>query len=95
VTVAAPVPTNAFAPPPNMSAADVRDPPVAATDAGRPRRTMTLQDIPGAECTSSCRDRWDGCRDACKDASCDVCDKAYRTCALACLRDDAGVPKGH
>jgi hypothetical protein len=99
-TVAAPMPTNAFAPPPNMSASEVRDPAGASgaakttVDAGRPARVSSVQLVPGAECLSTCEARWSGCREGCKAGACDACDKTYRTCAPTCFREDAGAPRG-
>jgi hypothetical protein len=95
-TVAAPVPTNAFAPPPNMSASDGHDAPSAAkmADAGRPPRAASTPGAPGADCITACQGRWSGCRDGCKDGACDTCDKSYRACMPACFRDEAGAPRG-
>jgi hypothetical protein len=102
-TVAAPVPTNAFAPPPNTSGGEGHDgreprdstplrqaaavPAIGPSDAG-------AAGAPGAECVSACGERLDTCRVGCKDGACAVCEKTYRTCMPACFREDAGVARG-
>ncbi len=91
--VAAPVPTNAFAPPPNVAATPSATAP-SAGDAG--------MRAPGAECSDSCKQHWNTCRDGCdatasttrlkqslKTRSCDECDRGYRACVPACFRDGA------
>jgi hypothetical protein len=93
-TVAAPMPTNAFAPPPNMSASDPRDPAAAAKtlDAGRPR-VVAPPDAPGADCVASCEGRWRSCHEGCKDGTCEPCDRTYRACVPTCFFPDGGAPK--
>jgi hypothetical protein len=80
-SVAAPVPTNAFAPPPNMVEKAVAEAP-SAGDAGI---TVRLPP-PREECTGGCSDRWKACRESCKDGQCATCDKTYRTCVPGCFR---------
>jgi hypothetical protein len=70
--VAAPVPTNAFAPPPMMAGA------VVASDAH----------APASECSDGCAQRWTSCRSTCKQSGCDACDQAYKLCVPGCFRDD-------
>jgi hypothetical protein len=74
---AAPVPTSAFAPPPNVSEAHL-----AGSVATVPARA------PGADCADACAQRWTMCRSTCKGSPCDACDQAYRACASGCFRDD-------
>ncbi len=71
--VAAPVPTNAFAPPPNVSG-------------GGP--LAVAAHAPGTDCADGCAGRWTSCRSACKQSGCDVCDQAYKACMPGCFRDD-------
>jgi len=93
-TVAAPMPTNAFAPPPNMSAAEVRDPPVLKTvDAGKAPRAASAAGAPGSDCVAACEGRWSGCREGCKDGTCEPCDRTYRACVPTCFQE-GGVARG-
>lgn len=105
--VAAPVPTNAFAPPPSTSdgrdgheARDIASVHNAAShdpgskDAGNVA-AADPPPAPGAACVSSCESRWSGCRDGCKGAACGACDKTYRTCMPACFKDGVVAPKRH
>jgi hypothetical protein len=72
--VAAPVPTNAFAPPPNVSGGGA---------------VVAVAHAPGADCSDVCAQHWTSCRSACKQSGCDVCDQAYKTCMPDCFRDDS------
>jgi hypothetical protein len=103
VALAAPAPTSAFAPPPNMSAVDGHDPPPPVTtggDGGKgahgAKDGMKPGGAPGAECLSACEARWSGCANGCKDATCEACDKGYRSCVTTCVREghesDGGAP---
>ena len=78
-TVAAPVPTNAFAPPPNVSSDGHPDAGGAVAVSAR---------APGADCSDACAQRWTTCRATCKGGGCDACDQTYRACAPSCFRDD-------
>jgi hypothetical protein len=94
----APMPTNAFAPPPNLaasaSAVPGAAPPLPARDS--PSRA------PGAECSDGCAQRWSACRDACdaaqrhsqdpKSGGCDGCDRTYRACVPGCFREEPVLP---
>ena len=82
LTVASPMPTSAFAPPPNLAAA-------APASAGPPQDRAPR--APGAECSDGCSQRWTACHEGCKERVCDDCDKTYRKCVPMCFRDDAGV----
>lgn len=89
----APVPTNAFAPPPN----------VASPDAGTPARIAVVDAglrAPDADCSDACTRHWAICHDGCGDAgpaartargsktlTCGECDRAYKICVPACFRD--------
>jgi hypothetical protein len=93
--VAAPVPTNAFAPPPNVSEGHIAPEPSTATS----RTTGTTnQDPPpldaasarppGADCARTCDEKWDRCHSSCKDQGCDACDRTYRVCIPACFHEE-------
>ncbi len=83
--VAAPVPTNAFAPPPNMVEHAIADAPPSASSASASALTVRLP-APREECTDSCSEKWKTCRESCKDGQCTACDKTYRTCVPGCFR---------
>jgi hypothetical protein len=70
--VAAPAPTNAFAPPPMMGGTTV----------------ATAAHAPASDCSDGCAQRWTSCRSTCRANACDVCDQAYRTCMPGCFRDN-------
>ncbi|MDP9034962.1 MAG: hypothetical protein M3O50_09145 [Myxococcota bacterium] len=101
-TVAAPMPTNAFAPPPNV--ADGRSAPETAQsappDAGAsepPPSTVAARPAvraPGAQCTEGCAQLWSTCHGHCKDQGCELCNGQYRTCVPACFGDQAGTSHG-
>jgi hypothetical protein len=88
---AAPVPTNAFAPPPNV-AEHVQPEAVAP-----PRPPDSVREVvaraPGSECADDCIRIWKACHDSCTNGACDVCDRSYRTCAPACFREEPAAPK--
>jgi hypothetical protein len=77
---AAPVPTSAFVPPPNVSEAHIAGTVVQASARA-----------PGADCADACAQPWTMCRATCKGVSCDNCDHVYHGCASACFRDDAAL----
>jgi len=77
-SAAAPMPTNAFVPPPNVAPAEGQRADLAASIA------------PGSECAEACASRWRVCREPCMDKTCAQCDRAYRSCASACFREEAG-----
>lgn len=79
--VDAPVPTNAFAPPPNIASA------TATTEAGAATASVALPRTPGVECVDACANVWTTCRSGCKGPGCVPCDQAYRTCMRACFVD--------
>ena len=79
----APVPTNAFAPPPKVAEHDVEP----ATDA-QPHVDAVIPvsaRAPGAECAEGCAQSWKVCHESCADGMCSGCDKTYRACVPACF----------
>jgi hypothetical protein len=81
--VAGPVPTNAFAPPPNVIDGHTSNPQGASP--------ATTTHAPGADCADGCAQHWTTCRSACRAAGCDACDLTYRMCMPGCFRDDSGI----
>jgi hypothetical protein len=77
----APVPTNAFAPPPNLAAS------ASAPAAAAPEPPVTSR-APMVDCSNACAQHWFGCRSGCNGPTCDACDRTYRTCVPACFRDE-------
>jgi len=94
--VAAPVSTNAFAPPPNVSdghgAPESPAPPARMATREAPAREAVVA-APGADCAQTCGDKWTACRSTCKDRACDACDRTYRACMPGCFREDSAT--GH
>jgi hypothetical protein len=87
VVSAAPLPTNAFAPPPNVAL----DAGTVAVEAGPPLDPPPATGkllAPGSECADACEARWSSCRNGCSGGTCDNCDRAYRGCMPPCFRDD-------
>ncbi len=99
--VAAPLPTNAFAPPPNVAGdgnAQPPPPPPPAPNVGGdppppPRVAPVAAHAPGQECTAACADRWSACRHGCADGACDGCDRSYRACVPSCFQDVRQLPR--
>jgi hypothetical protein len=97
----APLPTSAFAPPPNLGAdrgeGPSAVPPAASlTYAGAtPPRVIPAagQRAPGEQCTSACAERWTGCRKGCADGACEACDRAYKECVPSCFSEARQVPR--
>jgi hypothetical protein len=81
--VQAPMPANAFSPPPGVS--DVRAPDASADGAPREARVP----MPGADCGDACAAALSSCRDGCKGTACAACDRTYRACMPPCFRDDS------
>jgi hypothetical protein len=88
--VAGPIPTNAFAPPPNMAPSPSSS---ASTTPGESYGSPA-QRAPGSSCAEACSSPWRKCRDSCRDEECVACDTAYRSCAIKCFRDEARAIKG-
>jgi hypothetical protein len=94
-TLAAPLPTSAFAPPPNMVERNAPDASVPAPEAhsAKAPEPPPPAPAPASDCVRTCDERWNSCHAACKDSkdkpTCESCDKAYRTCMPACFREAA------
>jgi hypothetical protein len=91
---ASPVPTNAFAPPPNVAEHALADAaaPVSAVTADAVREVVTR--APGSECAEGCARGWRSCHESCTDGACDACDRDYRACVPACFREGDGARPG-
>jgi hypothetical protein len=98
--VLAPLPTSAFAPPPNI--ADGHGDGVSSgqpsTVAGStPPRvapvSVQVAQAPGEQCASACAERWNGCRRGCVDGACEACDRGYRSCVPGCFQDARQAPR--
>lgn len=85
--MAAPAPTSAFAPPPSVAEKNPVE--VAATTAPSASASSRAHPVslhaPGEECTEACSANWNHCKEGCKAAACDACDKTYRACVPACF----------
>jgi hypothetical protein len=79
--LAAPMPTNAFAPPPNIVDGHSGDGP-------RPDEAVAVHHAPGADCADLCNQRWLTCGHGCRDAGCSGCDDSYRSCMGSCFGHD-------
>ena len=86
-SVAAPMPTNAFAPPPNVAESKTAATPAPVVAAAAPVLAPLPARAPAEICTNACVDRWNACRNGCKDGACDACDHTYRACVPACFQD--------
>ena len=82
--VAAPVPTNAFAPPPNLAEHTMVEA-TAPQARVEPVREVVMR-APGSECADVCAQSWKECRGACSGVACDDCDRIYRACVPSCFR---------
>jgi hypothetical protein len=93
--IAAPVPTNAFAPPPNISDGHSGPDPAASAAATSVREVstvhVTVRERPGADCAETCGEKWNSCRASCKDHACDACDQVYRVCMPVCFHEEAAA----
>lgn len=106
-TVAAPLPTSAFAPPPRTGDDPMRTAPTetepaksaaplrAAPPAPKPQ---TAPSAPGSECVEACSAAWDACRGACggRKDQCDACESKHASCLSACvkkLKADVAAPR--
>jgi len=88
---AAPLPTTAFEPPPNVSESHSAALSDGAADAG-PRGDGGSR-APGADCAQTCQDHWSECRGSCSDAKCGACDRMYKSCMSACFREEPAVSR--
>jgi hypothetical protein len=83
---ASPMPTSAFAPPPNLAEHPVVD---ASAPVDRPKAVSeVVLRAPGSECAEGCAGRWKGCHEDCRGDTCAACDKAYKACVPACFHDE-------
>jgi hypothetical protein len=97
----APLPTSAFAPPPNVAdghgdGATSSQPSSAVAGSTPPRVvpvSVPVAQAPGEQCTGACAERWNGCRKGCADGACDPCDRAYRSCVPGCFQEARQVPR--
>jgi hypothetical protein len=89
--VQAPLPVNAFSPPPGVS--DVRVVDAGEAHPTRDRGRHGGGPLPGETCADTCARIHASCSDGCKGATCAPCDRAYRACMPPCFRDDADA--GH
>jgi hypothetical protein len=87
-TVAAPVPTSAFAPPPNLASSA----PATATLAPNAAAREGGVRAPASECSDGCAEHWSACHGTCQGTACDACDTTYRSCVPACFREDSVAP---
>jgi hypothetical protein len=87
---AAPIPTNAFAPPPSTLAPDAgkAEPPrrnvalsIAAPEAAPVKLPPPPPAPPGADCRDKCATDWRACKE-----SADACEKGYRKCMHVCFK---------
>lgn len=86
---AAPIPTNAFAPPPSTLSPDAGK--TVAPEATRPSVALSLAPEnapvklppppPGADCRDKCATDWRACKD-----TADTCEKGYRKCMHVCFK---------
>ena len=93
--VAAPLPTNAFAPPPKMGDDTTHVVPTpTATDAPKPPPASTAPKVapipkaPGSECVEACTTAWDSCKTDCgsNQDKCDACESKHATCLSTCVK---------
>lgn len=90
----APLPTSAFAPPPNLAASTQPPGPVGVVP---PPQVVPVSapvsQAPGQQCTNACAGRWTDCHKGCSDGACQACDRSYRTCVPACFQDARQAPR--
>jgi hypothetical protein len=87
-----PVPTNAFAPPPNISEHPDASAPTKSVAVEVPLHDVMTQ-APGADCADACAQKWNACRTGCKDRACEACDKTYRSCMPVCFHEEPAGPQ--
>jgi hypothetical protein len=96
-TAASPMPTSAFAPPPNVAESRTTASAPSSSSAPAPEPVVAAvapvsARAPGEECTSGCVESWTSCRKSCKGGGCDGCDRTYRGCVPACFGAEKGQP---
>jgi hypothetical protein len=94
--LAAPAPTNAFAPPPKTSVdIDSGPPPTPVVVPPPSASAASLAPSlpapppprpPGTNCVDACSDTWQACHGSCTQSACAACDRTYAKCAKACFR---------
>jgi hypothetical protein len=89
---AAPVPTSAFAPPPNLADRPAADASAPSSKASGEVREVVVR-APGSDCAEVCATSWKSCHDACRGVACDECDKRYRACVPGCFREEPSPPR--
>jgi hypothetical protein len=90
---ASPMPTSAFAPPPNLVEHAAADASIASVDGAGGVSEVVLR-APGSECADGCASRWKTCHEACRAEACDACDKAYKACMPACFKEEGPHASG-
>jgi hypothetical protein len=95
VTIAAPAPTSAFAPPPKTFS-EVEDGgattgglPVGYADAAAFAPSPDVASAPkppGNECGTRCDAAWNDCKGKCAGRACDACAADYKKCMRGCFR---------
>jgi hypothetical protein len=88
-SVAAPQPTNAFAPPPPTLSADgggTASPERPPTVSGLVQAAAPPLSAPGATCGGTCGKTWAQCTEQCKGSTCQSgCDERYKNCMRSCF----------
>jgi hypothetical protein len=91
--ISAPMPTSAFAPPPNTMP-EVTDGGAEGGSRDNGRNPPPRLRAPGADCADDCNHAWSSCKGPCKGAECDACDRALRVCMSDCYKDDSQPRRG-
>jgi len=86
--MASPVPTSAFAPPPSTAERVTAESTASAATSKPPphEAAAVAARAPGEECSEGCSGSWKTCRQGCKGAACDACDKGYKVCVPGCFK---------
>ncbi len=94
-SIAAPAPTNAFAPPPKTLVESDGGPEAvsnlpgyadASASEGPRAASGSESRPPGSECGDPCTRTWNGCKDKCSGTkACDACTAAYKKCMKGCF----------
>ena len=97
LSVAAPAPTSAFAPPPKTLAevdGGTKATPLPGYAPAAPAPTVTSlpsepsgQRPPAADCSDACTASWNSCKAGCSGAkACDACTASYKPCMKGCFK---------
>jgi hypothetical protein len=97
-SAASPMPTSAFAPPPNVAESKTATAPSGSSSPPAPEPIVAAvapvdARAPGDECTSRCVESWTSCHKGCRDGACDGCDRTYRGCVPACFPESRQPPR--